>query len=92
MSHELYKLLCHKITCVHCTLCPHLQSDLYMLDDVAGFLLNLLGSTDEGVHFGDFNRTVFFLICHKGSYGLSSSSTVFQIFTPRCIDMQETQL
>ncbi len=33
-----------------------------------------------------------FLICHKGSYGLSSSPTVLQIFTPRCEDMPETQL
>ncbi len=33
-----------------------------------------------------------FLICHKGSYRLSSSPTVLQIFTPRCEDMPETQL
>ncbi len=33
-----------------------------------------------------------FTICHKGSYGLSSSSTVLQIFTLRCEDMPETHL
>ncbi len=33
-----------------------------------------------------------FLICHKGSYGLSLSPTVLQIFTSRCEDVPETQL
>ncbi len=54
-----------------------------------------------GIHrwrcsFWGFQQDCFwinmFLICHKGSYGLSSSPTVLQIFTPRCEDMPETQL
>ncbi len=49
MSHERYKLLCHKTNCVCCTPLPTAKSDLCVLDDLAYCLFKLIAGRESGV-------------------------------------------
>ncbi len=50
MSHERYKLLCHKITCVRCTLLfTATERSLYADDLLDDYLFKLIAGRESGV-------------------------------------------
>ncbi len=50
MSHERYKLLCHKITCVCCTLLSTAtERSVYVDDLLDDYLFKLIAGRESGV-------------------------------------------